>query len=106
MTVERSRDPALSERVHARFERERGRERLEADMRRVARDVVGNCEHDELDSGSKLLLRRITDAAVEAASDAMVERFVAELGRGIAGLPEPLRAHLVRAVEHSEVGWD
>lgn len=106
MATEGARAPAITERVQTRFERERGRERLEADMRRVARDLVGHCEHDELDAASKLLLRRIMDAAVETASEAMMERFVAELGRGIAGLPEPLRARLRRADERRQIGWD
>ncbi len=96
----------VAERIETRFRRAGGRERLQTELRQLATDVVGHCEHDELDQETKELLRRVTDAAVAASFEPLVARFTAELSRGVAGLPEPVRDRLLQAERRRLLGWD
>jgi hypothetical protein len=84
----------------------RARDRIDAELRRVALDVEGRCEHDELDAASKLLLLRVTERAIEATLDPLVASFADALGRGIDGLPADLRDRLTRADARRDIGWD
>lgn len=84
----------------------RARDRVDRELRRISLDVVGRCEHDELDPASKLLLRRVTERAIDATLDPLVTRFAEALARGIEGLPPELRYRLTRAEERRNIGWD
>src|SRR5487761_2665477 len=72
----------------------------------VAEWLVGRCEHDELDTASKLLLRRVTERAIESTLEPLTTTFAAALERGIDGLPDELRDRLTRAEARRDIGWD
>ena len=76
------------------------------ELRRISLDVVGRCEHDELDPASKLLLRRVTERAIAETLDPLAAGFAAALARGIEGLPPELRYRLTLAEERRDIGWD
>jgi hypothetical protein len=84
----------------------RAKDRIDGELRLVALDVVGRCEHDELDPTSKLLLRRVTERAIESTLEPLTVTFAAALERGIDGLPEALRHRLTRAEARRDLGWD
>jgi len=84
----------------------RARDRIDEELRRVTLDVVGRCEHDELDQASKLLLRRVTERAIESTLEPLTATFAAALERGIGGLPAELRDRLTRAQVRRDIGWD
>lgn len=92
--------------LHGRLAVVRARDRIDAELRRVALDVVGHGEHDELDPTSKLLLHRATERAIESALAPLVATFASALERGIDGLPRELRDHLMRAEARRDIGWD
>ena len=84
----------------------RARDRIDRELRRISLDVVGRCEHDELDPASKLLLRRVTERAIAETFDPLAAGFAAALARGIEGLPPKLRYRLTLAEERRDIGWD
>ena len=84
----------------------RARDRIDHELRRISLDVVGRCEHDELDPASKLLLRRVTERAIAETLDPLAAGFAAALARGIEGLPPELRYRLTLAEERRDIGWD
>jgi hypothetical protein len=84
----------------------RARDRIDGELRRVALDVEGRWEHDELDPASKLLLRRVTERAIESTLEPLIASFAAALARGIDGLPDELRDRLTRAEARRDIGWD
>ena len=96
----------LGERIEQRLERVGGRERLRAELRSLAVDVIGRWEHDELDPEIRALVGRGIDAAVAASIEPLVARFSAELARGLIHLPADLREELVRAEIRRELGYD
>lgn len=96
----------VAEWVDCRFALVRAKDRIDGELRRVALDIVGRCEHDELDSASKLLLRRVTERAIESTLDPLTASFAASLARGIDGLPAALRDRLTRAEARRDIGWD
>jgi len=89
-----------------RLARVRARDRIDGELRRVALDVVGRCEHDELDPASKLRLRRVTEHAIESTLEPLIASFAAALERGIDGLPDELRDRLTRTEARRDIGWD
>jgi len=99
------RTPA-AEWLEARLALVRARERMDREFRRIALDVVGRCEHDELDPAAKLLLRRVTERAIDATLEPATAVFGAALARGIEGLPAELRDRLTRAEARRDMGWD
>lgn len=96
----------VAEWLASRLELVRATDRIHGELRRVALDVVGRCEHDELDPVSKLLLRRVTEGAIESALEPLTDTFAAALQRGIAELPADLRDRLTRAEARRDIGWD
>ena len=100
-----ARTPA-AEWLESRLALVRARERMDRELRRIALDVVGRCEHDELDLAAKLLLRRVTERAIETTLDPLAAGFTAALARGIDGLPAELRDRLTRAEARRDIGWD
>lgn len=96
----------LGERIEQRLERVGGRERLRAELRSLAVDLIGHWEHDELDPESRALIGRGIDAAVAASIEPLVARFSVELARGLIRLPEDLREDLIRAEIRRELGYD
>jgi hypothetical protein len=100
-----ARTPA-AEWLESRLALVRARERIDRELRRIALDVVGRCEHDELDPAAKLLLRRVTERAIETTLDPLAAGFTAALARGIDGLPAELRDRLTRAEARRDIGWD
>ncbi len=97
---------AVGERIERRFELIGGRDSLRDDLHRLAIDLVGRCEHDELDPASRQLLGREIDAAVAASIEPLIARFSAELARGFVRLPGQLQERLVRAEVRREMGLD
>jgi len=97
---------AVGERIEHRFELIGGREHLRGELSRLAIDLVGRPEHDELDPESQELLRREIDAAVAASIEPLIARFAAELARGFVRLPDALQEQLVRAEVRRELGLD
>ena len=109
MDVESTSKPtvlAVGERIERRFELIGGREHLRGELQRLAIDLVGRCEHDELDPASRQLLGREIEAAVAASIEPLVARFSAELARGFVRLPDELQERLVRAEVRREMGLD
>jgi hypothetical protein len=96
----------VAEWLDSRLALVRARDRIDEELRRVALDVVGRCEHDELDAASKLLLRHVTERAIESTLELLTAGFAAALERGIDGLPEELRDRLTRAEARRDIGWD
>jgi hypothetical protein len=96
----------VAELVENRLALVRARDRIDGELRRVALDIVGHCEHDELDPTSKLLLRRVTERAIESTLEPLTASFAASLARGIDGLPDELRDRLTRAEARRDIGWD
>jgi len=96
----------VAEWLDSRLALVRAKDRIDGELRRVALDVVGRCEHDELDPTSKLLLRRVTERAIEATLEPFTANFAAALERGIDGLPDELRNRLTRAEARRDIGWD
>src|SRR5664280_1646375 len=92
--------------LDSRLARVRARDRIDHELRRISLDVVGRCEHDELDPASKLLLRRVTERAITETLDPLAAGFAAALARGIEGLPPELRYRLTLAEERRDIGWD
>jgi hypothetical protein len=84
----------------------RAGDRIEAELRRVALDVVGRCEHDELDTASKRRLLRVTEQAIEATLEPLTAAFATALARGLDELPEELRDRLTRAEARRDLGLD
>jgi hypothetical protein len=96
----------VAEWLDSRLALVRAKDRIDGELRLVALDVVGRCEHDELDPTSKLLLRRVTERAIESTLEPLTVTFAAALERGIDGLPEALRHRLTRAEARRDLGWD
>ncbi len=96
----------VAEWLDSRLALVRAKDRIDGELRRVALDVVGRCEHDELDTASKLLLRRVTERAIESTLEPLTTSFAAALERGIDGLPDELRDRLTRAEARRDIGWD
>jgi hypothetical protein len=97
---------AVGERIEHRFELVGGREELSSELRRLAIDLVGGLEQDELDAASRDLLQHEIDRAVAASVEPLVARFSAELARGFVRLPAELQERLVRAEIRREMGLD
>jgi hypothetical protein len=97
---------AVGERIERRFELVGGREQLSAELHRLATDLVGEVEDDELDPASRELLEREIDRAVAASIEPLIARFSAELARGFVRLPEDLQERLVRDEIRRELGLD
>lgn len=97
---------AVGERIEHRFELVGGRDQLSTELRRLAVDLVGQVEHDELDPDARELLQREIDRAVAASIEPLVARFSAELARGFVRLPDDLQERLVRAEIRRELGLD
>jgi len=97
---------AVGERIERRFELVGGREQLSVELHRLATDLVGEVEDDELDPASRELLEREIDRAVAASIEPLIARFSAELARGFVRLPEDLQERLVRDEIRRELGLD
>lgn len=97
---------AVGERIERRFDMVGGREQLSSELHRLAIDLVGRLEHDELDPASRELLQREIDRAVAASIEPLVARFSAELARGFVRLPDELQEWLVRSEVRREMGLD
>ena len=97
---------AVGERIEQRFEQVGGREQLSTELHRLAIDLIGEFEHDELDPATRELLQGEIDRAVAASIEPLVARFSAELARGFVRLPDDLQERLVRAEVRRELGMD
>jgi hypothetical protein len=97
---------ALEVRLERRLESVYGRRRLSAELHRLAIDVVGRAEHDELDSASKSRLHDAMQIAVQRTEVDVVERFVHELAMALEQTPDDLFARLARAETRRDMGLD
>jgi hypothetical protein len=97
---------ALEVRLERRLDAVYGRDRLCAELRRLAVDVVGRAEHDELDPASKARLHDAMEIAVHRTEADVVERFVHELAVALEQTPDDLFARLARAETRRDMGLD
>jgi hypothetical protein len=97
---------ALEVRLERRLDAVYGRDRLCAELRRLAVDVVGRAEHDELDPVSKARLHDAMEIAVHRTEADVVERFVHELAVALEQTPDDLFARLARAETRRDMGLD
>jgi hypothetical protein len=96
----------LEDRLERRLQAVYGRDRLTAELHRLAIDVVGRAEHDELDAGAKAELHDAMRIAVHRTEVDVVERFVHELALALAETPDALFARLARAETRRDMGLD
>jgi hypothetical protein len=97
---------ALTARVEQRFDQAGGHARLESELRRLAIDVIGRTDPDELPGPCRDAVLRMTRAAVAASVEPLVARFVSELARGVATLPEDVQDCLAQAARRRDMGYD
>jgi len=97
---------ALEGRLERRLDAVYGRDRLTAELHRLAIDVVGRAEHDELDSVAKARLHDAMERAVQRTEVDVVERFVHELAVALAETPDALFDRLARAETRRDMGLD
>ena len=97
---------ALEVRLERRLRAVHGRDRLYAELHRLAVDVVGRAEHDELDSAAKATLHTAMEIAVHRTETDVVERFVHELAVALEQTPDDLFARLARAETRRDMGLD
>lgn len=95
----------LQERLQQRLERVGGRERLDAELLRVAADLVGPYQ-DELSEPERewleVALARATGVVLEPALTAFLEQLTGSL----TAAPEELIEHVARAQQRAEFGGE
>ena len=97
---------ALEVRLERRFDAVYGRDRLTAELHRLAIDVVGRAEHDELDATAKVRLHAAMARAVARTEVDVAERLIHELALALAETPDDLFARLARAETRRDMGLD
>jgi hypothetical protein len=97
---------ALEVRLERRLVAVHGRDRLTSELHRLAVDVVGRAEHDELDAVAKATLHDAMAIAVHRTEVDVAERFVHELAIALAEAPDDLFARLARAETRRDMGLD
>jgi len=96
----------LEVRLQRRLAAVHGRDRLTSELHRLAVDVVGRAEHDELDPAAKTTLHDAMEIAVHRTEVDVAERFVHELAIALAEAPDDLLARLARAETRRDMGLD
>ena len=96
----------VAERVERRFEAAAGRVRLEGELWRIAQDLLGRPDLDDLDPAARDVVQRITRAAIAASVEPLIQRFTAELAHGMASLPADARDRLLDADPRGGLGLD
>lgn len=81
-------------------------ERIRVDLHRVAVDIIGRCEHDELTSDEKSLLHEVMFGAIDDVMPDLIDEFDEALDRRIRVLSPGLRLRLERARDQRRLGFD
>ncbi len=97
---------ALEARLEHRLDLVHGRDRLTAELHRLAVDVVGRAEHDEIGPEDKARLHRAMALAVERTEAEVADRLVHELADALAEAPDDLFLRLARAELRRDFGLD
>ncbi len=96
----------LADRLGRRLDAMHGRDRISAEFHRLAIDVVGRAEHDELDAAAKALLHRAMERAIFRTETDIADRFIHELADALAETPDDLFDRLARAELRRDMGLD
>lgn len=97
---------ALEARLEHRLELVHGRDRLTAELHRLAVDVVGRAEHDEIGPEDKARLHRAMALAVARTEREVADRLVHELADALAEAPDDLFLRLASAEVRRDLGLD
>jgi hypothetical protein len=97
---------SLANRLERRLDAVHGRDRITAEFHRLAIDVVGRAEHDELDPAAKALLHHAMERAVNRTEIDVAEKFVHELVDALIDAPDDLFLQLDRAELRRDLGVD
>jgi hypothetical protein len=93
-------------RWNERMERIDGHTRVRYELRRVAHDIVGRCEHDELDLETKRYLGDVMSRAAERAERTASEALVTELAHLLSNAPNDLIMRLETAEVRRSLGFE
>lgn len=99
------RSVVLQERLQQRLERVGGRERLDAELLRVAADLLGRYE-DELPEGEREWLEVAVARASGVAIEPALAVFLEQLTRSLTAAPEELIERVTRAQQRAEFGGE
>ncbi|MEI8332659.1 MAG: hypothetical protein WCH74_02220 [Chloroflexota bacterium] len=97
---------SLANRLERRLDVVHGRDRISAEFHRLAIDVVGRAEHDELDPAAKALLHHAMERAILRTEIDVADRFIRELADALAETPDDLFDRLARAEIRRDLGLD
>lgn len=97
---------ALEVRLERRLDLVHGRDRLSAELHRLAVDIVGRAEHDEIGPEDKAQLHRAMALAVARTEEEVADRFVHELADALGETSDDLLVRLARAELRRDLGLD
>ncbi len=98
--------PSIHQQLHEHFARVRGRDRLDAELLRIAMDVIGPYDRDDLPPEEREWLEEKMTRAVQAAIEPALQAFLAELAAGLVEAPDDLLARVTRAKLRREMGGE
>ncbi len=98
--------PASIQQLHEHFARIHGRDRLDAELLRIAMDLIGPYDRDDLPAAEREWLEQKVSVAVNAALEPALQTFLAELAAGLVEAPDDLLARVTRAKLRRELGGE
>ncbi|HEY6057116.1 MAG TPA: hypothetical protein VIV06_03745 [Candidatus Limnocylindrales bacterium] len=98
--------PTINDQLRASVDSMHGRARLDAELTRLAIDVVGPYDSDVLPPAQREWLEERVSRAVQVAIEPALAAFMEELARGLVEAPDDLLARVTRAKLHRDVGGE